>query len=144
MPFKVIVPRNRNASWRSVRAVTMSSDTLWHFEGIFLENFFSLTHYITAHSGSDVERQVRNAMRRSATELIVVLGGSDLDQWQDYRSNGRTFCGRQRVVQQELRRMTGYLEGTLPSPEASRSSASHSIFANLDFGLAFGCIHDGG
>jgi len=76
----------------------MSSDTVWHFEGIFLENFFSLTHYITAHSGSDVERQVRNAMRRSATELIVVLGGSDLDQWQDYRSNGRTFCGRQRVV----------------------------------------------
>jgi len=48
----------------------MSSDTLWHFEGIFLENFFSLTHYITAHSGSDVEQQVRNAMRRSATELI--------------------------------------------------------------------------
>jgi len=49
----------------------MSSDTVWRFEGIFLENFFSLTHYITAHSGSDVEQQVRNAMRRSATELIV-------------------------------------------------------------------------
>ena len=37
MPFKVIVPRNRNASWSAVRAVTMSSDTVSHFEGIFLD-----------------------------------------------------------------------------------------------------------
>jgi hypothetical protein len=54
------------------------------------------------------------------------------------------LCGRARVVQQELGRMPGYLEGTLPSPEASRLSASHSIFADQDYGLAFGCIHDGG
>jgi hypothetical protein len=38
MPFKVIVPRNRNASWRSVRAVTMSSGTISRFQGIFLDH----------------------------------------------------------------------------------------------------------
>jgi len=63
MPFKVIVPRNRNASWRSVRAVTMSSGTISHFEGIFLDNLFS-------HGGSDIEQQVQGAMRRSTSELI--------------------------------------------------------------------------
>jgi hypothetical protein len=39
MPFKVIVPRNRNASWSAVRAVTMSSDTVSHFEGFSWTTF---------------------------------------------------------------------------------------------------------
>src|SRR6516164_10163913 len=39
MPFKVIVPRNRSASWRAVRAVTMSSDTVSHSEGFSWTTF---------------------------------------------------------------------------------------------------------
>jgi hypothetical protein len=35
-------------------------------------------------------------------------------------------------------------ESNLPSPETSRSNASHSIFADQDYGLVFGSIHDGG
>jgi len=41
----------------------MSSETVSHFEGIFLDNLFS-------HGGSDIEQQVQGAMRRSTSELI--------------------------------------------------------------------------